>query len=148
MLKWQYPHDSALEHWAALLQSSGIDDSNLRNDGPADTDMLRDKRIAKRLGSVLAWPSRLARPGLLADTLQADLIVLGSHSQPTFNDVLHQDATRTVLQSGRIAVLLYRWRLSVAIVLPAQCRLTWCIAVIRWRRSRSRKPPDFWNQAP
>ncbi|RZA30008.1 MAG: hypothetical protein EOP02_02890 [Proteobacteria bacterium] len=37
--------------------------------------------------------------------------MLGSHAQPTFNDVLHQDATRTVLQSGRIAVLLYRWRL-------------------------------------
>jgi len=72
MLKWQYPHDSALEHWAALLQSSGIDDSNLRNDGPADTDMLRDKRIAKRLGSVLAWPSRLARPGL-RDAAAADL---------------------------------------------------------------------------
>ena len=44
----------------------------------------------------------------LADTLQADLLVLGSHAHPMFNDVLHQGATRTVLQSGRIAALLYR----------------------------------------
>lgn len=44
----------------------------------------------------------------LAGTLQADLLVLGSHAHPLFNDVLHQGATRTVLQSGRIAALLYR----------------------------------------
>lgn len=44
----------------------------------------------------------------LADTLQSDLLVLGSHAHPLFNDVLHQGATRTVLQSSRIAALLYR----------------------------------------
>jgi nucleotide-binding universal stress UspA family protein len=44
----------------------------------------------------------------LADTLHADLLVVGSHAHPTFNDVLHHGATRTVLQVGRIAALLYR----------------------------------------
>lgn len=44
----------------------------------------------------------------LAGTLQSDLLVLGSHAHPLFNDVLHQGATRTVLQSSRIAALLYR----------------------------------------
>lgn len=44
----------------------------------------------------------------LADTLQNDLLVLGSHAHPLFNDVLHQGATRTVLQDGCIALLLYR----------------------------------------
>jgi len=44
----------------------------------------------------------------LADTLHCDLLVLGSNAHPHFDDVLHQGATRTVLETGKIAALLYR----------------------------------------
>lgn len=44
----------------------------------------------------------------LADSGQHDLLVLGSHAHPQFNDVLHHGTTRTVLEVGRIAALLYR----------------------------------------
>lgn len=44
----------------------------------------------------------------LAETLHCDLLVLGSNAHPHFDDVLHQGATRTVLEAGKIAALLYR----------------------------------------
>ncbi|MFL6719306.1 MAG: hypothetical protein ACJ8G3_23420 [Burkholderiaceae bacterium] len=44
----------------------------------------------------------------LADTRGSDLLVLGANVHPQFRDVLHQGTTRTVLEAGRIAALLYR----------------------------------------
>lgn len=44
----------------------------------------------------------------LADARGSDLLVLGANVHPQFTDVLHQGTTRTVLEAGRIAALLYR----------------------------------------
>jgi nucleotide-binding universal stress UspA family protein len=44
----------------------------------------------------------------LADARNSDLLVLGANVHPQFRDVLHQGTTRTVLEAGRIAALLYR----------------------------------------
>jgi len=44
----------------------------------------------------------------LAGGLHCDLLVLGSNAHPHFEDVLHQGTTRTVLETGKIAALLYR----------------------------------------
>jgi nucleotide-binding universal stress UspA family protein len=44
----------------------------------------------------------------LATARNSDLLVLGANVHPQFKDVLHQGTTRTVLETGRIAALLYR----------------------------------------
>ena len=44
----------------------------------------------------------------LAEARGSDLLVLGANVHPQFRDVLHQGTTRTVLEAGRIAALLYR----------------------------------------
>lgn len=43
----------------------------------------------------------------LAAERGSDLLVLGANVHPQFRDVLHQGTTRTVLEAGRIAALLY-----------------------------------------
>jgi nucleotide-binding universal stress UspA family protein len=44
----------------------------------------------------------------LADTLSSDMLVLGFHAHPQFDDVLHRGVTRTVLEAGKIAALMCR----------------------------------------
>jgi nucleotide-binding universal stress UspA family protein len=44
----------------------------------------------------------------LAATLGSDLLVIGFHAHPQFDDVVHRGVTRTLLQEGTVATLMCR----------------------------------------